>query len=212
MSDLTVAQHTLQHRLNDIPESTSTHVKMGFTLLPKLTSTQLEEVVSYVISNMSKQTRYEPEVASVMSGVDKNIVGDLLSAVAITVGAVFDIDVSKEDFFSFAPEGLIDAHVRPYVEQVLSHTIAQRDEIKSDIERSKLANAILPSFRFIDSNIDIRIKFDDEGNICDKVPLAIFHIATDIDEDIIFQASPSDIDELIMKFERARGYLKKALS
>jgi hypothetical protein len=211
-SELSVAQHTLQHRLTDIPESTSSHIKVGFALLPKLSADQLRGIVSYVISNLSKRTRYDPDVAAEISGVDKQIVGDMLSAIALTVGAVFDIEVSKEDFFRLAPAGLIDDQSVPFVELILGEAIDQRDQIKADFERSKVANAILPSFRSIELSVDIRLKFDDDDNIIDKVPLALFYIATDLDDEIVFQASSADIEDLIKKLESAKHKIAKAAS
>ncbi|WP_286880083.1 hypothetical protein [Sphingomonas sp.] len=203
VAELTVAQKTLRHRLVDLPSSAFPHIKMGYTLLGNLETDKLNTIIDYVSSNFSKRSRYDPDVAASLSGIDRNIVGDLLSAVALTVGSVFDIDVSKDDFFDAAPEGLIDEQSRPIVSEILGIALKKKDAIKRDFDVSKVANSILPSFRYIDFAIDARIAFNAENDIIDKVPLAVFYLNLDTDEDICFQSSLSDLDELISKLKHA---------
>jgi hypothetical protein len=187
-------------------------VRAGFGLLPKLNSQQLTDIVDYVISNISKRTRYDPDVAAGISGIDKAMVGDLLSAVALTVGAVFDIEATTDDFFKVAPSGLVPDQSVAIVRIILDRAIAQRLQIKADIETSRLANAILPSFRSIDYNVDVRLDFDEDDNIKNRVPLVIFYIGTDLEEEITFQASASDIDELMRAIEAAKRRMEKGVA
>jgi hypothetical protein len=208
----TVAQRTLEHRLADLPESAFSHIKMGYVLLKKLDQDKLTAVVEYVASNFSKRSRYDPDMAAKLSGVDKNIVGDLLSAVALTVGSVFDIDVSKEDFFNYAPKGLILDEVKPVVGEIIDAALERKESLNQDFEQAKSANAVLPSYRFIEHAIDVRLNFAADGSIVRKVPLAVFYLATDSEDQVWFQTSEADLDDLISKLNKARDDMRSACS
>jgi hypothetical protein len=209
-SDPTVAQRTLQHRLADLPSSAFPHVRIGYTLLGSLNEQKLEAVVDYVAATFSKRSRHDPEVAAELSGIDQHIVGDLLSAVALTVGSVYDIDVSKEDFFDAAPDGLIDNNVQNIVGRIIDIALSRKQSLKSDFDKSKVSNSVLPSFRYIEYAIDVRLSFSANGTITDKVPVAVFYLDTDSTEEIWFQASLPDLDELVQKLTTARERLKSA--
>ena len=212
VAEPTVAQRTLQHRLADLPESATPHIKMGYALLGKLDKQRLTDVVGYVTSNFAKRSRYDSEVAADISGIDKNIVGDLLSAVALTVGSVFDIDVSKSDFFLYAPRDLVDKEVRPVVEEILDIAIRQKGSLQSEFEKARIANAVLPSYRYLEHAIDVRLTFDSAGKIASKVPLAVFYLVTDSEENIWFQTSPADLEDLLDKLQKAKQSINTTCS
>lgn len=151
-------------------------------------------------------------MAAKLSGVDKNIVGDLLSAVALTVGSVFDIDVSKEDFFNYAPKGLILDEVKPVVGEIIDAALERKESLNQDFEQAKSSNAVLPSYRFIEHAIDVRLNFAADGSIVRKVPLAVFYLATDSEDQVWFQTSEADLDDLISKLNKARDDMRSACS
>ena len=208
---LTISQQTLQHRLADIPTSTIPHLKMGFSLIKNLDEEQISNIVDYASTNFSKKTRYDADTASQISGIDRKIVGDLMSAVALTVGSIFDLEVTKEDFFNFCPKELIDYDSVAAVQFIIDKTIEIRDSIRTEYERSRIANATIPSFGQISHSIDIRLKFDENYEVTDQIPLAVFYINTDTDEQVWFQASIFDLESIIEDVTLARNKINNFL-
>jgi len=198
----------LRHRLHDVPANIIPHIRMGFSLFSKLDGEKRENVQTYVIENFAGKGSYDLEEAKKVSGLDGKIVGDLISSITLAVGAIFDIQVSKEDFFRFASQDLLPDEYRDSVGTLIDHTVACRDTLKLSVDKSRIASAVIPAFRHIDCEVDLRFKFDDSRNISDSAAVTLCYIKTDHDKDIFFQLEQRDLEKLISDLQSSLENLK----
>lgn len=196
-TELTLAQVTLRHRLNDIPTNLKPHIKMGFSLLARIDQEKRLEIQDYVIDNFAGRNSYDLDEAKKISGYDGKVIGDLISAITLAVGAVLDLDVQKEDFFKFAPDSIISEEDKDVVEELIDKAISCRDDLKSSVDKSTIASAVVPSFEYIDCEVDVRFKFNSDLKIEDSAAVAICYIKTDYKKDVFFQIEQKGLEKLI---------------
>lgn len=203
----TVAQSTLRHRLNDIPSSVLPHVRMGFSLLSRIPPERQDKLFSYAIEDFTSNSSYDGAKVAELSGVDRNVCGDLISAIALTISAVIDLDVDKGDFFLSAPAGLLDESVGAPLNRLLDRIFESKDSLRRRSEYSRISNAVLPSYKYIDIAIDLRCKFDGEDKIIERVPVCIAYINTDSDQRLWLQFGRQELRSLIDDLSRAEKRL-----
>jgi hypothetical protein len=194
---LTLAQSSLRHRLQDIPESTRGHLRMGFSLLPSLNEQQQQALFEYILEELSSRAFYDIGKAAEISGCDPKVCGDLVSALAMTVSSVIDLDVKEDDFFRFVPEELITEDSKPAISKLLGMVFSSQEGLRRESESSKLANSVLPSLRYADIALDIRLDFGRDDVIKNKVPVALVYVATDSKQEIWFQLGRKELETFI---------------
>jgi hypothetical protein len=78
------------------------------------------------------------------------------------------------------------------------------------MDASSLANAVLPSFRGLWVEVDLRLKFSDDGALKDSVPIAVLYVDTDTQDPLSFQASRYDLGLMIEKLQKAAANMDRA--
>ena len=178
---LSLAQNTLKHRFEDFPDSAVSHVEMGLSLLEQLDQQKVDSIFSYVLQNFARRSSYELDEAARISGIQRSLVADLLTAVTLVIGSIFDLDVTKDDFFKFAPKPFQKPSVRSLIDNLLDQALAKKGQLKTEVEESKLASEVLPSFQHAHCAIDVRLKFDESDSVTAEVPVSVIYISTDSD-------------------------------
>lgn len=121
-----------------------------------------------------------------------------------------DLDVSAERFVEFGKERLFDIADESTAKDIATEIVTKRRSLRSSFEKSALANALLPSFRSLSSEIDLRVRFDDRGDLANSASVAIVSISTDTDDEIWFQGDKNDITRLIDALQKAVANLDLA--
>ena len=207
-SNLTLDQESLQHRLMDVPPGVRPHIRMGFHLLSRIEPERRSALTQYIIQTLIESREIESSHAQKVSGLNDHTIGDTLTAITFAIASIIDLDVSKDDFLSFVPDEILDPVDRPAAEQVLASVPSRREELKSAMDTSSLARTVLPSYRRISIQTDMRVKFADDGSIAGTAPVAICFLTTDIEaEELFFQAELDDIERLI----KSLGVVKENL-
>lgn len=210
---LSLDQQTLRHRLLEVPSSIKPHVKMGFELLSQLSSEVVIAIAEYVASSMKNSRKFQRKEGVALTGLNDNTISDVFTAISFIGVTIVDLEVTADDLVNCAPADLIDSENKALAAQVANVFIADRSAVRAGQEASALARAVLPIFRGIDIEVDLRFAFDDDGQIKSHVPVAVAHIDTDNSKDAFFmQLGSGEIRNLIEKLEKAESRMKSLLS
>lgn len=206
----TMELDTLKHRIDDIPEEVRPHIRMGFRVLAQAGEGKRREFIGSVLTKMLKRETMDSKEAASLLGVAPQMIGDVLAAVSIPVGATMDLSVKEDEFIEVARGKLFDeAHV-DVAREVAQTVIRQKEEIRGALDESALANAVLPSFRHLAVEVDLRLKFDDNGKLAATVPIAVLYLDTDTEDPLSFQASRSDVQRMIDRLQKLADNMDKA--
>jgi hypothetical protein len=201
---------TLRHRIDDIPEEVRPHIRMGFRLLSQAGEEKRREFIQSVLSKMLRRESLDSKQAADILGVTPQIIGDVLAAVSIPVGATMDISVKEDEFLEFARGKLFDDSDAEVAREVTETVMRQKEQIRGALDESALANAVLPSFRSIAAEVDLRLKFDDDGGVAANVPIAVLVLDTDTQDPLSFQATRNDVARMIDKLEKIATNMDRA--
>ena len=159
---------------------------------------------------MAASKEIEAEKAQAISELNRQTVGDALTAATFAIAATLDLDVSQQDFVEFAPNDVLSREDTESAKDILAGLADRRDEVKQALETASLARTVLPSFRQLSIQIDLRLKFSDDGTIEKSVPVSICSLDTDVQgDDVFFQAELDDIERMIEKLEKARDNMRR---
>lgn len=198
---LTLDQETLKHRLAEMPASARPHIRMGYHLLSRLPQKQLEDLRDYVLTSMQTSREIDSVKGEQLSGLNEHTIHDALTALMFTIASVVDLDVSTDDFLRSLPNEILSQEDAAVAQFILSGLDTKKNELKSAFDKSAIANAILPSFKNISFESELRVRFDRENNLSHVVPIGIFYLSTDCDDDIYFQADIDDVERLLKKLQ-----------
>ena len=85
-----------------------------------------------------------------------------------------------------------------------------RPDLKQALQRSTLADEVLPSFSFLSTTVDLRPSFE-EGRIKFVVPVALLFLATDASEQQVWcQLKKSQLEEVIKDLQTTLRQMEQA--
>ncbi len=201
LPDSSMDERTLRHRLEDIPQNVTPHIKLGFELLAGLDDEKRRNVVNYVLENFAGKAPYRLADVAKHSGLDRKIAGDLISALSLTVGAIYDLDVTTDDFFRFVSDEIVPGNCSAAVREALEIIQDKKAELSKEVESLRLGNTVLPSFRTIEGEVDVRYDFDDLNEISGQAITAVVYINTDYKKDLFFQVDKKNLKDIIEKLK-----------
>lgn len=203
-------QQALEHRLEEVPEGILPHIRMGYRLLAQASPEQRQRFLSAMLEAVESRRSIDVAGVSDLLGLTDKIAGDALAAVSLSMGAVVDLDVNEDDFVRYGLGTIFDETEASIAREIVSGVIQRRERLRSAVDSSSLANAVLPVFQNLSYQIDIRLSFDKEGAVSRSVPVAVMYISTDCDPDLWLQATKDDIQRLIERLQKASSELEKA--
>ena len=105
---------------------------------------------------------------------------------------------SVEQFVKAGVESkIVTEDLRQAATELAELAIADRETVRSDMQRAQLADATLPSLVGFYTSVDIRLAFDDESKVTDAVPVAVAHINDDGDGALSFQMTKQQVETMI---------------
>lgn len=208
-AETSMDQRTLRHRLEDIPENIIPHVRLGFELLSKISDDRQSKILDYVLYNFAGKGAYDGAMAAKISGLDRKLVGDLLSSISLMVGAVYDINVSTQAFLEVAKEKLLPEDAYEAVSRALDQILENKVKIASEVAKQDIANSVLPSFVRFECELDNRYKFDDDDNIIETATTAVVYIKTDYKKDLFFQIDKKNIEHIVGDLQKILRRMEK---
>lgn len=207
--ELSLDQETLKHRLTDLPEHIIKHIHNGFHLISRGSEDQRQRFFNHVMSSMETRSDIDKKEASKLIGLNEKTISDAVAAVMVVTGSIVDLSVDKNDFFTLGGEKLFADDHKPVAEQLLDQILLSKDSIKDGMKEGALANAVLPSFRALSLEIDLRVGFSEDGELEGQAPLAVALLSLDCGDDTWFQLTHDEIDRIIEKLQRVSSNLKQ---
>lgn len=100
---------------------------------------------------------------------------------------------------SLVKHGLIDASLRELAAEVADLVVRERTEIAAEFEKSALRNSILPSFRAVETSVDVRLSVAENAPLT-AVAVVLMALETDADcERMWFQLSKQQLAGLVAR-------------
>jgi hypothetical protein len=118
------------------------------------------------------------------------------------------LSVSVDEFLETGRGKVFDVADEAIVSKLANAVVDKRTSLREAIERSSLANAILPTYQSSALEIDLRLRFDDQEKVVGGAPVAILGLRTDIEDDFYCQMSLADVRRLLKRLEEAEARLR----
>lgn len=176
-------------------------------MLDRLDDAQRDALLNYASKSLVDNLELDTKEAAEISGLDEHTIFDPLTAISIFVSLTSEIEISKDDVLKFGADRLIDDVRGTGINCLLDFVFDSRKRINAQIERSRLANATLPIIRALNFQIDRRYKFNDDDSVRLSVPVAVFRMKLDSEDEVWFQANQDKISEIIEKLEKVKRRL-----
>jgi len=105
---------------------------------------------------------------------------------------------------------LMSSDLQPKLRPFLENIVADRVRIRGALRRAALPSQVLPFLTDVEVVVDLRMAYEDNA-VIDAVPVAIFHIDTDAnDQEIWFQVSRGHLERLKADIEGALRKMEAA--
>jgi hypothetical protein len=200
-------QEALSHRLDQLPEHVGYHSKRGFATLSTVNDKALDEYLDAYFAAAEGGDSLETEPLARILGLDDRTTSDVVLATSLTLGAITDLNVSADDFVSAGSDRIFDSQARAVAGQIAKRVIDRRETLRGVIERSSIANAILPTLQSTAVELDLRLRFDDKDEVTSGALVVIVGIRTDIEDDFYFQLTPEHLKRFTKQLEGAERRL-----
>lgn len=198
-------QRALRNRLEDMPENVRPHIRVGFENLTHLDGEKRIKLFRHIMSEFSSRASYDIDRVAEIAGCERRSCGDIISATAMTISSIIDLDVEKQDFLKFLPSDVYSEDQIVVIDELLEIVFSSRSQIKEEAEKSRVANSVLPSFAHADMAIDLRFKFNSKDEVEARVPVLIAYLATDSrGDDLWVQFGEKELDGFISELQRMR--------
>ena len=198
----------LDHRIGQLPDHVRYHAKNGFKILGAITNRQLDDFLRAYFSAAEAGGVLDSETVDRILELDERHSSDAVLAISLAMGAVTDLSVSPDDFLDVGRDKVFDSADQKIVKRLLIELIERRAALRETLERSSIAEAILPSYQTSTVEIDLRLRFDDEENVTGGAAVAIIGIKTDIEDSFYFQLGPDELRRFIKRLEEGEGKLR----
>jgi hypothetical protein len=192
----------------DMPSSMKSYMKDGLDVLSRIPRTDIPKVAASAIEAVQSPYQANPEQLAKSLGLEVGEAGKLLSAASfLTVLVSGRSDSSEEVVRAAESAGLTDELSKEATIAFIRELAPRREALKSTIERSRIANQVLPSLTQFDTVVDLRLRLTN-GNPSVTVPVVIVHLDTDAPHaDTWFQMQKADVESLIKDLQGVLGQI-----
>ncbi len=194
---------TLQERIGQLAEQMSDRIRSGFHQLQSLEASQRERFLDTYIPSIADGTIVPPNELSDLLGTDPSKLPDIPVAIGATLGSLFDLEATPEEFLEHAAGKLYDEEDKAAARLVAVAIASRRGDLTRFVKETSLADTVLPSLSRTLVEVDLRVRF--RGKVLEQTaPVAIVHIDTDIDgAHLWFQVNKIEMRKLIQQLEEA---------
>jgi hypothetical protein len=204
----------LSSQIAEFPERGRVAARQGFEILRGLSEADRSKAVELMFSSLEKggSGGLDTELLAkeIPSLTRRGDAGRAVTALSIAVALLTQHEVSSAEFVEAGTGKIFDANGEATASSIANVVIARRATLARAMERSRLANAVLPSLVRFDVSVDLRIRFQD-GRAQESVPVALAHIDTDSDNnEIWFQMSRADVDTMMEKLQNTAAEMDSA--
>ena len=204
----------LSSQIADFPERGKVAARQGFEILRGLSEADRAKAVGLMFSSLEKGGSGSPDTEllakEIPSLTHRGDAGRAVTALSITFALLTQNQVSSAEFVQAGTGKIFDGDGEATASSIANVVIARRATLARAMERSRLANAVLPSLARFDVSVDLRFRFED-GRAQESVPVALAHIDTDSDNtEIWFQMSRADVDTMIEKLRNTAAEMDAA--
>ena len=203
IQERSIALKSLRHRLDEIPEDIIGHLRMGFELLSDVGAPVRTAMMQAFLAKMADGSVPSLKEGSATSGLPESVVGDAMAAISFAFSLLTDLSVTSDDFVELGTDRLFSVGHTAAAREVAQTALKDKDAIQASADVSKVANAILPSFRNFDYQLDVRVKFSDDNEVIKQVPVLIGYISTDVEEYLCLQFTEASARKLKNKLDEA---------
>jgi hypothetical protein len=197
--------HRLSSQIADFPERGKAAARQGFEILRGLSEADRTRAVELMLSAFEKGgggNLDTEQLSKEIPGLDRSgDAGRAVTALSVEFALLTQNAVSSAEFVQAGTGKIFDSNSEATASSIANIVIARRATLTRAMERSRLANLVLPSLVRLEVTVDLRIRFQD-GRAQDSVPVALVYIDTDSDNnEMWFQMSRADVDTMIEKLQ-----------
>lgn len=201
--------------LSGMPRGFKELARRGFAVLADLDQQYYAAVLRAAVTSLESKDAPLDDLEKHLN-LSKNDLSSLFASSMLIIPLLGE-GGSADEFANAAMKvDLIPANLLPKIKPFIETVVSERTQIARAIRRAALPSQVLPFLSSIEVVVDMRLSFE-EGRVLDGVPVALFHIDTDADnEEIWFQASrrqlermKSDIDEALGQMDVAETWGRK---
>jgi hypothetical protein len=188
-----------------LPAQAKSLFRFGFSLLSEMSEQQQRIVVEGARQAIATSLPDSNEVAARL-GKDANVAEPAIAAAAITttIFARTSVELAPEQFRQiFIKAGVIDEALSDALKNFFEIACAERQALRSEVERTDDARAVLPNLASFTLGIDVRVSF--EGNeVRSMVPVVVANIDTDAEGQVLWcQMTKEQLTRLRADFDAA---------
>lgn len=201
----------ISEAFKDIPPSLKAYMKDGFTVLSKLPADQLTMVSSIALDAVRTPFKVDIDDLAKHLAISKDEAGALLSAVSLLTVFVSGRKDKPEDLVEAAVQANLVPETSRQATLDFSRTLAvQRETLKQDIEKARIAGRVLPSL--VDFEVAVDLRFGSSSGRQDlAVPVVVAHIDTDVaHHELWFQMQRADVEKLITDLQKTLKNVSEA--
>ena len=204
-------ESALQESVSGIPPEVKIYLAKGFAALERLSEDKLTTVMDVAKDYLNiPVSANRAEVVSKL-GVTGEDAMALMTAISFSTFILTSRAATPEDFV----QALKSVDVLPKTQTPGLLRLAQainrnRAALKETLERSQVANALLPSLAKFETTIDLRLGFE-KSQVGFAVPVVLMHVDTDAEgEELWFQVNQKQLEALMKDLEEARRRVDEA--
>lgn len=198
----------LAESFSDMPQSMKAFLKTGFLVLSRITQDKFSALAAIALQAAQSRYRVEVEDAAKQLGINADDMGTLLPALSFLTAFVSNRTEKPEQLIAAAIEAnVIPDSARQVVSNFSQVLAAQRETLRHEFERSRLANRVLPSMMAFEVAVDVRLHPKQDL----AVPVAVAHIDTDVAHtELWFQMQKADVEQLIDTLQKTSRQMSEA--
>ncbi len=199
----------------DVPESVKKLLTDGFAALAALSDASIGQLLGVSLPIFSNEVPNETvfERLGKQLEISSELVPDLLSAVGTMIAAFSSRPETPEQFVAEARKaGLIKDADLAKIRRFADLVYAERDTIKQTLQSTDAASEVIPSLRYIEGTVDLRLHFEND-KVKGSFAVALLHVDVDTTNgDVWFQVSTTQLERVVRELEDLLSKMKAAES
>lgn len=208
---------SLQELLDTMPLSVKRFLKEGFSLLEKVPQSKFGDLSVVVLDSIESGSGTEQSGVGNKFGLSDSEAGTALGSLSILAGLLATGDVAANALIEELVRGnALDSSHSQSVLNFANAFASKKAAVRLAIETSELASEVLPSFRALNTTVDLRPRFE-KGRITVAVPVALLYIDTDVRNHELWvqvtekqlQKLVSDLQAVLKRMEQAQNWATK---
>ncbi|HTV05649.1 MAG TPA: hypothetical protein VME86_09795 [Acidobacteriaceae bacterium] len=202
---------SLEESFSDIPDSVRPYILRGFRAMVSADSIKQQRIADYAITSMNSLSELEVDEFASMLEIDTDDAGAIISSLSFLLALVSSRKDSELELVdALFSANLIEPSDREPLQNFIKNLVVRRIEIRRTLSLSRLAQQTLPSFRGLQTSVDLRMGFRKQ-KVDVIVPIALIHLHTDSDkEEICFQMQKTDVQRVVREFQKVLTQMDEA--